>query len=570
MSVPVHSLTTAQKIWYARTVVAAILADNEIDASETEFLKRVFSIVEEAEERKRLMASVANRDIPALSAPEGVSADILAAVFIELILILISDADFDAKEKSFLKKVADLFRFSDHYYAAAIDWGREGLSWKNSQKELFDERSENLLVPIGSLNRDQKAWYAKVLIASIICDGNVEKEEIAFVKMATTFLEDQKEKRNLLAYVHNRICPPIESIPDIPQEIVGRIFVESMLIVSADENLSYREQAYLKRLAGVCGISNGRLEHLLQWCRQGIEWKRKKAKLIAKREFKAKRRTQSKARQSQPFNSITEHSVRCFVCGSDEPFAAFRLKPKTQKPDRNVFGIITYRESFEGFDFIDYNYVKIIVCPTCLFASAQVSMFRRSREGQVPALLSEAFRRDWCSQIAERKELFGGWKRETEEPTRSLPTAVKSYHLAISATTALAKEGNDPNQNWVLISLLLNLAEIVSADGDQEKADQLLARADEEAKSLFKIARDYAISFKTARILVLIGLYHDDMRQAGIYLDFFHEVQRTKIEKLGPNDLMLFKKIYGEVKRAVKNRPDYKKRNLFGFHTESR
>ena len=306
MSIPIHNLTTAQKAWYARLVIAAILADNKIDVSETEFLKQVFSNIGEVNDKKQLMNSIATKKAPILSAPEGIQTEILAAIYIELILILISDLNFDTKEKYFLKKVSELFNFTDNYFITMIKWAEEGLAWKISQKDLFENTTENFQIPIDSLSHKQKIWYANALIASIICDGAVDKEEVAFIKMATSFIKDPKERKNLLAFVRNRVCPPIENIPYIPREILDQIFVESMLIISADENISYKEQVYLKRLAKICGFSNEKHDHLLQWCHRGINWKQTKNNLIATCEIKKKAEAKNILAKNRQINSIID------------------------------------------------------------------------------------------------------------------------------------------------------------------------------------------------------------------------------------------------------------------------
>jgi uncharacterized tellurite resistance protein B-like protein len=111
MSVPVHTLNKEQRVWYANLVISAILADDEISPSEVDFLKQVIVIVSDPEKKKELMARISSKKKSPMTEPPNVAKEILAAIFIELSLIMISDLDFAEDEKAFLKTVADLFRF---------------------------------------------------------------------------------------------------------------------------------------------------------------------------------------------------------------------------------------------------------------------------------------------------------------------------------------------------------------------------------------------------------------------------------------------------------------------------
>ena len=567
MSVPVQNLTNNQKVWYAHLVVAAILADDEIDMSETEFLKQVLTVVNDPHEKKKLMTFIGQKKSPPLTEPSDVKNETLAAIFIELVLIMISDLDFDTKEKDFLKSVANLFNLADNYYLAVIRWGMEGLEWKGSQEELFPSLPKNFQVPLDQLNAQQILWYANVLISSIMCDGIIDKEEVSFIKMASSFIEDPREKQKLMAFVKNKMIPPLTAPPNIPPDILGQIYIDVMMTISADENISYKEQAFLKQLAGFCDFSSEKYDEILNWSNKGITWKQDKNSLITKCEFSKKVNNANNPTESSKNNSILERNVQCFVCKSEKKFKAFQLKPKTQKPDRNIFGIITYSESNEGYDQIDYNLVKIIVCPTCYFAATQKEMFKRSDKHKTPEMLRDTFCKSWKAGIEQRKKNIKGIEQELESLNRSLPTVFKTYQLAIATATGLAGANNDPDQKWMVVSLMLNLAEILSANGEQDKADQYLKQTAKKAEDVFKEAQSDAVSFKSARILLLIALYFNNIRTAGTYIDFIRDMAIRKMDTLDSADAMLLKKIHGETKKAVEDRSDFKKEKLTGFHT---
>ncbi|MCG8333445.1 MAG: hypothetical protein MJE63_02945 [Proteobacteria bacterium] len=574
MSVPVKQLNREQKIWYAKFVIGAILADDEISPSEVDFLKQVIGIVDSPVYKKELMQLISVKKRPPLTPPNGIPKEILAAIFIELILIMISDLDFADQEKAYLKEVAKLFNFSNTYFTELMHWGEEGLEWKNSQRYLVrkDGKIENFHVPLDKLNSEQKKWYAKVLIATIMLDGLIEDTELQFLKAAMSFLDNKKDQQQLVGYVRNKMSPPITEPPGIPEEILLLIFFEVILIVSADESLSYTEQGHLKNIANICGFDSELLDKAVNWCNKGIEWKQNKNPLIAKCSLSVTSRPVETHGPLVPFpgnNSVLYRNLECFACDSTKTLKGFQLKPHSQEPNRNMFGITTYLESLGDQDFIDFNLIRVFVCTDCLFASTDKNLFRKSSKDQVPPVLgSPKFKDQWLKGISQRKSRLTADLKELDGIERSLPVVIDSYTAAIRTNLALAKISKDQSYEWQAVTLKLTLAEILMNNGDEAKADETVDDAMAIADDLFRNAANNLIAIRSARLLIFIALYKNDIRIAGPFVDYIRNLYLSPGNNLKPNELAVLKKVYGETQNAVKNRADYKKENLTGYHLD--
>ena len=572
MSVPVKTLTNDQKVWYARFVIGAILADDEISPSEVDFLKQVIGIVESPSEKKELMSLISSKKRPALSSPQGIPKEVLAAIFIELILIMISDLDFAEQEKEFLKEVSRLFNFTKSYYTELMNWGEAGLNWKNSQKYLIrkDGKIENFQVPLDKLTSEQKNWYAKVLIATIMLDGLVDDSELQFLKAAMSFLDNKKDQQQLVGYVRNKMSPPLSEPPDVPEDILLLIFFEVILIVSADESLSYAEQTHLKNICNLCGFSEDVISKAIEWCHQGINWKQNKNPLIGRCKFGSmplKQQAQGPLEHHPENNSVLFRNLHCFVCDSPQVIKAFQLKPHSQEPHRNIFGITTYLESLTGNDYIDYNLIRPIVCPTCFFASTEKNLFRKSKTETPPKILeNRKFKQFWLKDIEQKKVSLNGALGELSDIDRSVSTAVKSYQLAEKSARILAKVNHDQTFEWQVVTYKLYMAELLMSDGMENKAEEALEQARQLADELFKNAASNMTAIKSARLLYFIALYKNDVRVAGPYVDYIRNLHLNQTTTLNPNELAVLKKVYGETQIALKNRGDYKKEKLLGFH----
>jgi len=285
MSVPVQMLSEPQRLWYGRLVVSAILADGDIDAAEIEFLKEVMGVLKEPASKKEILGFVESKQAPPLVPPPTAIPDqILAAIYIELILVCISDSDFDQSERDFLSEVAQMMDFTDDYRKKLNIWLEEGLEWKHAQQEMLPQGSTVAagLVPVDQFTGEQKFWYASLMVATILLDKNLDQFEIEFLKMAISFVEEKQEKLRLMGHVKNRMAPIINPPPGLAEDILLAIIFSVVQIVSADESISYREQTYLSNLFEICDIDPSIHAKILAWCHKGVNWKTNKNGLMTR------------------------------------------------------------------------------------------------------------------------------------------------------------------------------------------------------------------------------------------------------------------------------------------------
>jgi len=609
MSVPFKALTQAQRFWYAEMVIAAVLADGEISQPEAEFIRDIVRLVKKPDEKQELMGRLASKQPPPISRPSGVPPKVLAAVFLELILVLISDAELTDAEKRFLKETARVFRFSDTYFKALMAWCMEGLSWKNEQVQLIstDGKIGDMGVPISGLSEKQLRWYAEVLVATIMSDEQLDASEVRFLKIAIDLVKDEGYQQQLTEMVRNNKAPQLTPHPQMNENVLKRIFFEVMLIISADESLHDKEKAYLKQLAGCCGFQDSLHDRMVGWCFQGIKWKQQKNRLIENCQLEqesddlqlftaedgggdpqtfaadpepekiatpaepvekkpAPREAVPESEENKESNAITDFNLACFVCGSSDIVKHFALKPKSLKASHNIFGIPVYQVSTDGFDFIDYNQCKVTVCPSCFFASTQKQMFRQKEDAPLPKLLQHPeFKDVWMKEREQRKKGFQTFLPEIASVKRSSALVVKSYKTAIEASTTLAELNNSVELAWHTITLRLTLAEVLMDQGKPEEAEALLRNIQKKAAELFKSVKNRFITFRSGRLVMLTAVYFGNEKIIDRYFEYFQKLKSQKLDRMKEEDQKLFNLVFGEMKRAHRNKADYFHENMDGF-----
>jgi hypothetical protein len=626
MSLPIQALTQAQRYWYAQLVIAAILADQEISQPETEYIKQIALLVKKPEHKQDILTRIAKKSPPPISKPTGIHKEMLAAVFMELSLIMISDIDFADEEREFLDRVYKSFGFTEIYYHKLLGWCEDGLAWKSEQMKLAlaDGKTDSVKVPVSELNPEQQLWYAETLIATILSDEVLDQAEVKFLKTAISLVSDDRHRQELTNQIRNKKTPALSEPPDFSHAVLIRIFIEVLLIISADESLDPQEESYLRNLADLCGFSDELFQRLMSWCQEGIRWKASKNPLIATCEimqegkgsdlkiFKGEKQkqggvqvfsrdtpgaggskvfTQEEEAAKEPpppveeapeevmeepaieveedFNSVEKTDLDCFICGTEKSVRFYQLDPQSHKPSHNIFGIPVFLVNNDGFDFVDYNRCKVAVCTSCYFASPQKMLFKAGQKAKLPQpLRNPRFKKYWLKDQEEKSLAFKHHKNELSKANRALAAVVKSYQMAIRASSALAEINKSSELEWHSITLKLTLAEVLMSHGKSDRADAMLQQISEKAVQMFEGAKQKFIAFRSGRVILLIALYFDELKTAAEYHKYFTQVRNNELKSLNDNDKTLFKRIYGEVSRAFENQRKYTRQSLNGFHLD--
>ena len=634
MSLPIQALTQAQRYWYAQLVIAAILADQEISQPETEYIRQIALLVKKPEHKQDILTRIAKKSPPPISKPTGIHEEMLAAVFMELSLIMISDIDFADEEREFLDKVYKSFGFTEKYYHKLLGWCEDGLAWKSEQMKLAlaDGKTDSVKVPVSELNPEQQLWYAKTLIATILSDEVLDQAEVKFLKTAISLVSDDRHRQELTNQIRNKKTPALSEPPDFSHAILIRVFIEVLLIISADESLDPQEETYLSNLADLCGFSDELFQRLMSWCQEGIRWKASKNPLIAACEIKQEAKgsdlkifkgekqekggiqvftrdtpgaggtsvfakDEEEPKEPPPpveevseevseeitdevieepaieaeeeFNSLEKYDLDCFICGTEKSVRFYQLDPQSHKPSHNIFGIPVFLVNNDGFDFVDYNRCKVAVCNACCFASPQKMLFKASQKTRLPQpLRNPRFKKYWLKDQKEKILSFKHHKDQLSKANRALAAVVKSYQMAIRASSALAEINKSSELEWHSITLKLTLAEVLMSHGKPDRADAMLRQISEKAVQMFKGAKQKFIAFRSGRVILLIALYFDELKTAAEYNKYFAQVRNNELKSLNDNDKTLFKRIYGEVSRAFENQRKYTRQSLNGFHLE--
>ncbi|OGG98802.1 MAG: hypothetical protein A2600_06675 [Candidatus Lambdaproteobacteria bacterium RIFOXYD1_FULL_56_27] len=561
MSVPVNHLNAAQKKWYANLVVAAILADQKIVKSEIEFLKQIISVIDNPADKKALLSQVETKKAsPLVPPPPGIPPQTLAAIYLELCLIMISDSEFDQEERDFLAQIARLMNFSDRYINDLNGWMNTGLEWKKRQQNFLPPEVDLDSGPtwLVSLPAPQREWYAQVMISTILLDREVDSMEMEFLKAAISLVADKGKKNLFLGYIKNRFSPNLEAPPqDFNPAKLVRVMVDVILLIALDDKISVNESTHLERLSKLCSISATQFSALMAWCAQRVEWNNNRNPLIGAVKMAG---PGAKEAAPKPKEIFTPRIFECFICGSKE-VNHFHLRVGAALVS-NLFG----RPSFikEGDLVVDYLRHKIMVCPRCFFASGEKAFFKKEATDKPPVHLQGNFKSQWGHGLDLRKKRFAPFLSFLGAPDPDLEFVKLCFETAAQAQEAM-NFNNAYELNWEVAKTRMDEAEVLMRGGQKAEALEQLAHVRHLCEQMMETCRNDLFLMQAAKTLFFLALYREDKPDANRYLNFFMQLG-DKGDKLDPNSKAQASKLLPLVKRSFDNKEQFTPSALDGFH----
>ena len=569
-------LTPAQQYWFANLLIHAIWADGKIVLSEFESLQRLIGLFKSLENRTQLMRHLENNQGEPIVLPPDLDRKLLPQVYLEVLNFSISDWDLAEEERNFLETLSNQFGFAKSFQYTLMQWAEEGLRWQEDQRLLVPREVtlKNPRVPLHQMTDQQKVWYAEVLVSVVMIDGIVDPMEIKLLRTALSFVAEEKEKKRLLAFIKNRMRPSLLSPPPgLEMEVIYLIFFEVLRVMSLNDELANKEMIFIGDYIKACNLPASLEDRTLVWCKRGTTWRQKRKSLAKLGAFvdlgsgSSLEKSEDRWLPHGENNSLQYREQTCYLCDNNLPIKVYRLRPKSQKPATNLFGLPVYVGAMTAQDHpLDFNKVKISVCPNCLFASPAKESFRAKEVDKVPPVFEDRdFLVQWMEGTEKRKASYGMLLQELESVNPSVPHVEKLYRLAIHCLNQLQKARPDDRQRWGIIFLGLGLAEILVNAGHVGEAEKELLEAERLSKELMLSTRDNELSLRSAKLLFQLALYQNNAKSASNYLNFFVRLKDEKMASMKPAEKSQFLGYFNEVKRDFEDREELQKSKLDGF-----
>jgi len=272
-------------------------------------------------------------------------------------------------------------------------------------------------------------------------------------------------------------------------------------------------------------------------------------------------------------SSLRVTPVNCHMCGKkDIPFWA--LQSRTMVSEQNIFGVPRYTEALSEQQFCNYNLIRVVVCPDCLFASSDSKDFQKQvADGDQPkaSFNKGAIIELWNEKLPERKKLLEGKLSGFFGEERSVDQAILSYDLAVITADFIFKadESKSPRaRNYTpprkAVSNMLFKAQLLMDNDRKQETEKILEEANARLEETF-LYLDNEPSIKTGFLLGMLGLYLEDYKKVGHYLNFLRTYNQNDTVEKGTKEYKTLTIYTKKLNEAMQDREEFSKSKLKDF-----
>lgn len=110
-----------------------------------------------------------------------------------------------------------------------------------------------------------KKWYAMSIAGAVTSDGVVDDEELEYLKIAISFLDDPNDINEIVTMAKERKVPRLGQLRNVRRQDAFRILLALAKIVAADNVITNGEKNYITMACGKLGFSKIFAKKLFTW-----------------------------------------------------------------------------------------------------------------------------------------------------------------------------------------------------------------------------------------------------------------------------------------------------------------
>lgn len=131
----------------------------------------------------------------------------------------------------------------------------------------------SLRTPVAKMTDPQREWFATAMIAMILADGDIAKNEVESLMQAISFVKNPNAVERLKKFVHFHEAPTLAPFHGWEHEPKSRamMLIDLMAVAIADRDFSPKEREQFHRIGALLGFPDQRVDELIHMGDQFIE-----------------------------------------------------------------------------------------------------------------------------------------------------------------------------------------------------------------------------------------------------------------------------------------------------------
>ncbi|MBI4083923.1 MAG: TerB family tellurite resistance protein [Candidatus Lambdaproteobacteria bacterium] len=118
---------------------------------------------------------------------------------------------------------------------------------------------------ISTLSTRHRVWFCTAMVAMVLADGNIERNEVDFIIRVLGLIKDDAAIERLKKFIQYKTVPPLGAPMGIDRKLGMSMIVDLIRIAVSDNVFAESEKHMIRDIGGKLGFSPPEVEKLVMF-----------------------------------------------------------------------------------------------------------------------------------------------------------------------------------------------------------------------------------------------------------------------------------------------------------------
>ena len=117
--------------------------------------------------------------------------------------------------------------------------------------------------PISKLDPRAREWFATAMVAMVLADGNIDRNEMEFLLRVVGLVREEATVERLKKFIQFKTMPPLGSPTGIPRKTGMSMIIDLIRVAVADQDFDAKEKEMVQKVGKSLGFKQDEVDQLV-------------------------------------------------------------------------------------------------------------------------------------------------------------------------------------------------------------------------------------------------------------------------------------------------------------------
>ena len=127
------------------------------------------------------------------------------------------------------------------------------------------DRDVHFKTRFSQLNERQRVWFATAIVAMILADGDIDRNEVNFIVKLIKLVPEKRVAQRLKKFIRFRTVPPLGGLGHVDRKLGMTMIIDLIRIAVADNDFAPAEKEMIQKIGKDLGFNEDEIRKLVMF-----------------------------------------------------------------------------------------------------------------------------------------------------------------------------------------------------------------------------------------------------------------------------------------------------------------